>query len=188
VTIDTDCFMIEPEYRAFMLTGLTEGKVCELGCKGYGRTKDSFTRRGWSHTSIDLNGLGGALPLDLTDPIDIKGIGGPFDVVTNFGTSEHVEGQEACWRNIFRLCKAGGYIVCCVPWNWPKHGKYYPSVEWYRQFGDLNDMQTLSITYEAGGKLIASVFKKLVNGVFKMPDMALMKVQDSNKVGAYAVA
>ena len=185
MTIGPDCFMIDPEYRAFQLTGVTSGTVCELGCKGFGRTKAAFERHGWRHTSIDLNGLGGALALDLTVPIDVKSIEGPFDVVTNFGTSEHVEGQLECWRNIYRLCKTGGYIVCCTPWNWPKHGKYYPSDEWYRQFGELNDMGIKSILPVLGGKLIAATFKKMVNGVFRMPSMDLMKVQESKKTGAY---
>ena len=177
--------MIDPEYRAFLLTGVTNGSVCELGCKGYGRTKTAFTKHGWSHTSIDLNGLGGALPLDLTSSLDVRGIGGPFDVVTNFGTSEHVEGQLACWRNIFNLCKVDGHIVCCTPWNWPQHGKYYPSDEWYRQLGERNDMGIKAITPVVGGKLIAAVFRKLVHGVFHMPDDELMKVQESKKVGSY---
>jgi hypothetical protein len=184
-SVTPDCFIIDPEYRAFLLTEQPVGSVCELGCKGFGKTKTAFESLGWRHTSIDLNGLGGALPIDLTKPIDVRGIGGPFDVVTNFGTSEHVEGQYECWKNIFSLCRVGGHIVCCVPWIWPKHGKYYPSIEWYLQLGERNDMKVISAHPVQGGRLNVAVFKKLANASFRMPEDSLMKVQESTKVGAY---
>ena len=186
MSIARECFMVDPEYRAFLLTGRQVGTVCELGAKGFGKTKAAFEKHGWDHVSIDLNGLGGALPLDLTQPIDVKAIGGPFDVVTNFGTSEHVEGQLPCWRNIFELCRVGGHIVCCTPApaKWPNHGKYYPSVEWYHQLGVLNEMGILSIL--PTGRLNAAVFRKLANGVFRMPDDQFMYISEGGKVGAYA--
>ena len=77
---------------------------------------------GMEHVSIDLNGQDGALPIDLTQPV--VGIE-PADIVTNFGTIEHVgaEGQEQAFRNIVVLCKPGGIMLHLLPMegHWPGH-------------------------------------------------------------------
>lgn len=80
--------------------------------------KHEFEKMGISHTSIDWNGKDGALPLDLTKPIYIE----QADVVTNFGTSEHVLDQEMCFENIHNLSKI--WMVHQVPYvgNWENHG------------------------------------------------------------------
>ena len=50
---------------------------------------------GVQHTSFDLNAKHGALPVDLAQPIGDPRWLGVFDIVTNSGTSEHVEPLEA---------------------------------------------------------------------------------------------
>jgi hypothetical protein len=80
--------------------------------------KDYFEKMGISHTSIDLNGLDGALKLDLCTPLQLP----EADVVTNIGTSEHVLDQEMCFENIDRFSKK--WMVHQVPLvgNWIGHG------------------------------------------------------------------
>lgn len=80
--------------------------------------KHVFEAQGISHTSIDINGKDGALPLDLCSEIDLP----PADVVTNFGTSEHVANQDVCFHNIDKLSKK--WMVHVVPYvgNWIGHG------------------------------------------------------------------
>lgn len=88
----------------------------------FGWAKDFF-RDVWGvdHTSVDINGKGGALVRNLSEPITDLG---QFDIVTNFGTSEHVDNEGECWKNIDRFCKPGGVSLHAVPpWgNWPNHG------------------------------------------------------------------
>ena len=60
-----------------------------------------------SHTSIDTNGKNGALKIDLRYPVDTSS-GFIFDVITNFGTTEHVESvwpedQYAVFENIHNM-------------------------------------------------------------------------------------
>ncbi len=56
---------------------------------------------------------------------------GQFDVVTNFGTIEHVdqspESQYWAWRNMNDLCRPGGLMLHALPAyaNWPDHCRYY---------------------------------------------------------------
>lgn len=58
---------------------------------------------------IDLNGENLALTLDLEKPIKPFG---PYDLVTDFGTSEHIKNLHQCWTTIHTLCKVGGMIIC----------------------------------------------------------------------------
>lgn len=95
--------------------------------------KPMFEELGFEHVSIDLNGEHGALPLDLDKPIDL---GRQFDVVTDFGTSEHVLDLFACMENVHRHLKPGGKLVHVnpKPGNWPGHGNWYRDQEFYRRF------------------------------------------------------
>lgn len=77
--------------------------------------KELFTSIGFQHTSIDINGKDGALPIDLTNPILDKKLLSNFDVITNSGTTEHVHDQLECFRNIHGLCKKGGMFIHIVP-------------------------------------------------------------------------
>src|ERR1041384_5416258 len=88
-----------PQWDLFLpLDGVTS--MLELGNKVTGAGlvyKSVFEAMGIRHVSVDWNGKDGALPLDLRQPLNL----GRFDMVTNFGTSEHVEdNQKAVWRNI----------------------------------------------------------------------------------------
>ncbi len=53
--------------------------------------KEYYENRGVLHTSFDLNGNHGALRVDLSKPIRNPDWLGAFDIITNSGTSEHVE-------------------------------------------------------------------------------------------------
>lgn len=77
--------------------------------------KELFTSIGFKHTSIDLNGRDGALPIDLTTPIVDRDLLLNFDVVTNSGTTEHVSNQFECFKNIHSLCREGGLFIHMVP-------------------------------------------------------------------------
>jgi hypothetical protein len=111
-------------------------RICELGnqwlfldpvdgVKWQSSAKPYFVDRGVTHTSIDLNGSDGALPINLSMPItqDL----GEFDVVTNFGTAEHVPNYWQCLRNIHNLCRVGGLMIHETPLtgHWPGHGYHY---------------------------------------------------------------
>ena len=110
---------IIPDYCQKYLFPLHGKRMLELGnkkTKGW-VWKDYFQSIGIDHTSIDWNGLDGALPLDLRSPIEMD----PFDMVTDFGTTEHVSKREGVWRNIPNLLKVGGVLVS----HGPKHGDWW---------------------------------------------------------------
>lgn len=68
------------------------------------------------YVCIDRNGRDGALPFDLSKPIEDEALHQRFDVVCNFGTSEHVkDDQRQCFANVHRLTKPNGLMVHCLP-------------------------------------------------------------------------
>lgn len=130
VGLDQLAFVIHTDGKKY--EGLS---MCELGNQhlfldGPGRpAKPHFESLGVRHTSIDINGLDGALPLDLTHDLTNTEHRERYDVVTDFGTSEHVPDAYACHRNIHYFCKPNGIIFHVSPktGHWPEHGYHYMS-------------------------------------------------------------
>ena len=80
--------------------------------------KEYYESKGVIHTSIDLNGRRGALKFDLSQPIDMPEWINHFDIITNLGTTEHVEPQSSqyeCFKNIHNFLKVGGIVIHVVP-------------------------------------------------------------------------
>ena len=115
-----------------------EIKVCELGNQKmkwhpeYTAKKFFLSEGAKEHISIDMNGKDGALRLNLAEDLlathpEWKG---RFDLVTNYGTAEHVEnGIYECYKNIHNFCREGGILIndgppsTCCPWHSPYHYK-----------------------------------------------------------------
>jgi len=76
--------------------------------------KEYFTKLGFDHTSFDINGQDGAIPIDLGLPIPGE-FKNKFDIVTNFGTTEHVIRQQQVFKNIHKMLKVGGIVIHIVP-------------------------------------------------------------------------
>jgi hypothetical protein len=57
------------------------------------------------------------------------------DIVTDFGTSEHVSNYYNCWLNKHNGCKVGGLIISENPKvnNWHGHGFHYLTKEFYTE-------------------------------------------------------
>lgn len=84
---------------------------------------------------IDRNGRDNALPLDLSEPV-YRQLHGRFDLVTDFGTLEHVVAdQQQAFRNVHELTKPGGVMVHCLPdpETKPRHGVWAYTVEWFQE-------------------------------------------------------
>ena len=71
--------------------------------------KKYFTDKGFKHTSIDINGYDGALPLDMNYVCNNKL--GDFDIITDFGTIEHVENLYQVLANMFFQSNKGTVII-----------------------------------------------------------------------------
>lgn len=95
--------------------------------------KEFFTQLGFIHTSIDINGKDGALALDLCAPLPGK-MKGQFTIVTNFGTTEHVDDQTVVFSNIAMLLEKNGVVVHVVPAKdglLKNHGMYQYATDFF---------------------------------------------------------
>lgn len=90
-----------------------------------------FEALGATYTSFDRNGKDGAEKVDLAAPLPATWWG-RFDLVTNWGCSEHVkDSQFQCWKNIHFLCNVRGWMLHQIPevGAWPGHGDWHYTME-----------------------------------------------------------
>jgi len=175
--------------------------LCELGNQSYAgkMAKQMYTAKGVKHTSIDINGLGGSLKLNLDSPLP-KNLENKFSVVTNYGTSEHVNNQYSTFKNIHVVGKVGCIMIHGVPLigHWLKHSRYYYSTQFFIELSiacnyRLVDFQILNTAHYSSPKnLVACVLRKDKNTPFisLKKFSSLSGLQDScnlAKTGNYSV-
>jgi SAM-dependent methyltransferase len=161
-----------PEYLHKYYFPIVGSSMLELGNKKSGDVtyKQYFESQGIKHTSIDWNGLDGALKLDLRDPIDL----GQFDMVTNIGTTEHVSTQRQVWENLHNAVKVGGVLVSHGPlegdWWW--HGEWYVKESFYEAFAKENGyvIKQMGIERDHPNRTLNVRMKKIKHNSFVMPD------------------
>jgi len=154
--------------------------MLELGNKRKGDIvyKDFFQSIGYRHVSVDLNGMDGALPLDLSEPLRL----GTFDMVSNLGTSEHVSegnyrGQVQCWRNILEAMHVGAVLVSITPQpgTWRRHGTWYPYESFFAALAEGNGLEVQRVRnrdwfeHNPSRRLIDARLVRLEDRPFEMP-------------------
>jgi hypothetical protein len=149
--------------------------MLELGNKRWGKRtpyKPFFEDLGMLHVSVDLNGRDGALEMDLRKPLGL----GEFDIVTNFGTTEHVSDQEPVWRNIVEAARHVIVSTTPKPGTYKGHGLLYPKMEFYPELARLNGFEVERL-YEEPMKKGALICARLIRKdrvPFTMPDASLI--------------
>lgn len=151
--------------------------VCELGDQGMCGESKKRLARDWylalgcgPYVSIDGNGKG-TLLADLNMPVNM----GPlqFDLVTDFGTGEHIFDQAQVWRTLHSLCKPGGFIAFDRPSNgYATHCFYVTNECLYLDLARANgyDVVWLEQQQMPRGWLIRGVFKKpTTDAPFRVP-------------------
>jgi len=71
------------------------------------------------YVSLDLHGKNETEVGDMREDLS-RFIYGSFDIVTNMGTSEHVQvldKQYECFKNVHDLCKLDGFIIHEIPFD-----------------------------------------------------------------------
>jgi hypothetical protein len=165
---------------------LPEGfSVCELGNQmmSGGQTPkpaESFYRAlgCGRYESIDGNGKG-TLTADLNLRLAFEvyrssvNFFEAFDLVTDFGTGEHIFDQAQVWRTLHELVKPGGYIAFDRPMHGYKGHCYYrvdPCL--YRDVANANDykVRKLDQAKTPRGELVRGVFQRpAVAAEFRVP-------------------
>ncbi len=129
--------------------------VNELKCKRY--------------ESVDGNGRG-TITADLNRPL--VPWPGEFDLVTDFGTGEHVFDQRQVFKTIHDLCRVGGHIVFDRPTQgYDLHCYWLATAAVFVDVARENGYEVVSISNRdmPRGKLIRGVFRKMVSTKFIVP-------------------
>ena len=154
-------------------------KLCELGNQAVALSgftfkprptgKDILSSRGVEHVSIDLNGLDGALVLDLSK--SIPNLANQFDIVTNYGTTEHVYDQYAVFKNIHDFTKVGGVMVHSLPMKgyWRGHSPYLYAKKFPNILAVANDYKLILAEVQPRGRnfLLNCILRKENNNPFQ---------------------
>ena len=64
-----------------------------------------------NYECIDINGENGAIVYDLNKPFEDKSKFNKYDIVTDFGSCEHVYNIGECYKTVHNLAKKDGYII-----------------------------------------------------------------------------
>jgi hypothetical protein len=139
--------------------------------------KEYFLNRGYEHTSVDINGLHGSLVRDLSKPEEFNDWYATFDILTNAGTTEHVEpfeSQYECFSIIHDVLKVGGIAIHLVPDVYEldnngrrkNHCRYYYSNDFFTLLAKYNGYELLSCTVISG--LRCAVIKKTKESPFML--------------------
>lgn len=137
--------------------------VCEMGDQNlytgdnnYGKYANLYYEQKGieEYACIDINGGNNAFDFDMSYPIDDNFAKyEPYDLVTDFGFSEHVgrdgkfdwEAIYNCWQNKHNLLKIGGIMVNENPLekNWPLHGFNFYGWDFYTELAELSGYEIL---------------------------------------------
>lgn len=152
--------------------------VCELGDQWVTHTKPFYPSREFyvslgctRYEAIDGNGRG-TITFDLnrkwTRPDQ-------FDLVTDFGTGEHIFNQAQVWRTVHMLTKVGGFIVFDRPSaGYVAHCFYLITPELLRDIADVNGYRIVALEHRATdrGELWRGVFQRTSAGNFHTPQQS----------------
>ena len=139
-------------FEHFSLKSLTKNEISE--------GEKISTRIFWErigvgkYACIDSNGVHGATPFDLNYNLIKKyQFIDKFDLVTNFGTTEHVFNQLSCFENIHNLCNTNGLILLSLPLQgWMDHGfyNYHPNFFYALAQANLYKIEKIKYAYWSG--------------------------------------
>jgi hypothetical protein len=119
---------------------------------------------GYNVISIDIMGDRGSIPVNLCEDIDVWNLG-QFDIVTNYGTTEHVDNQYMCWKNMHKSLKIGGVMINEIPkiGNWPGHCEFYYDLKFFKEFEKIGYeiIYSKDHMHPGNGALIAVSLKKV---------------------------
>jgi len=152
-------------------------RVCELGNQHirhelvqHNTGKSWFASLGAEHVSVDINGEDGSLPMDLSRPLPEEWRES-FDLVTNFGTSEHVVGQYQLFKNIHDILKVGGCWIHCVPrrGSYPTHSPFKYEAAFFSNLSKFNgyiELLLKDVKRRKGKYQVCAILEKATNSEF----------------------
>ncbi len=132
------------------LEGLTDKELGRI-CKGHSR--DFYEAIGMEYTSLDASGKGDAIVFDLNFDTVPEEQRGKFDLLTNFGTSEHVFNQYNTFKAAHDFVRKGGAFMHFTPFlGYVDHGYYSLQPCFYNDLAAANGYEILGMWLNPDGR------------------------------------
>ena len=153
--------------------------------KEYPKARDFYLLNGAKLVAtIDIHGKDSAIPIDLNEPIKI--FHNTFDVVTDYGTLEHVTNQYQAFKNTHEITKIGGIMIHVLPLidNWAGHCRWYYNINFANKLAELcayEKIELLETTHRGKQNFLAFAFKKTKLDFISLEDFKQCEIHDSGK-------
>jgi hypothetical protein len=132
-------------------TAQTDDQIARIANRGFASTL--FKACGFEYRALDIFDGEGVLLFDLnlhTIPPELEG---RFDLVTNFGTTEHVINQYLSMKTMHELTKPGGVIYHDLPMGgYHNHGYFSYNPMLFEHLAQANDYKVLFRWYSINDK------------------------------------
>ncbi|HJO59026.1 MAG TPA: hypothetical protein QF772_12500 [Nitrospinaceae bacterium] len=130
--------------------GLTDRELGRI-CKGASR--DFYEAIGMEYASLDTSSAFGAFVFDLNFDAVPEELCGKFDLLTNFGTSEHVFNQYNNFKTAHDFVRKGGAFMHFMPFlGYVDHGYYSFQPCFYNDLAGANDYDILGMWLNPDGR------------------------------------
>lgn len=141
--------------------------VCELGNQQMSgevpRPAIDFYRKLGADRYVSIDGNGqGTITHDLNKPVTDLNLG-TFDLVTDFGTGEHIFDQAQVWRTLHDLARVGGHIAFDRPSDgYAKHAFYLITAGLIQDLARANGYRILRLARKETprGWLVRGILRK----------------------------
>jgi hypothetical protein len=107
-----------------------------------------YEAKGIEYSCIDLNGENNALQIDLEKKVELKK---QFDLVTDFGTGEHVRNAYNIFKVLHDLTKRDSIIIRQNPktGSWKGPGFWYATEKMYQQLASAQGYEIIEVGEDA---------------------------------------
>lgn len=128
----------------------TDAELLRLSKRGPARRL--FELCGWTYISIDTSAEFDAIPLDMNFDSVPSQHKDRYELVTNFGTTEHIANQLNSFQVIHDLAAAGGLMVHAVPaQGFVDHGLLNYSPKFFWRLAEYNNYQLIDMRMTSHG-------------------------------------
>lgn len=138
--------------------------------------RELYARHGCGlYHAVDGNGRG-TVTFDLNRKaselarlLKVKG----FDLVTDFGTGEHIFDQGQFWRTAHGMIKVGGFFIFDRPsQGYEAHCFWRTDFSTYQDIAAANSYDVIALERHEGrhgGELVRGIFRRTLGGKFRVP-------------------
>jgi hypothetical protein len=106
---------------------------------------------GFDYQALDIFEAERTTLFDLNVDAPGKALAGRFDLVTNFGTTEHVINQLRCFRTMHELARVGGILYHDLPHGgFPDHGYFHYTPRFFEDLARANDYAVEALRISQG--------------------------------------